>query len=588
MKIAVFAFFLLLVGHSLGQEQQIVRGEKNGLPVYVHSIVEGNTVYGLLADYGVSKEELLKFNPTLQDELSVGQKVYIPIVRETVNHEVKAKETLFSLSKKYGVPIDTILSANKSLSDGLKIGQTIKIPGVERLIQHQLNGNNAGSNHSANNSITQGNNQLVSQDSIIEYTVRENETIYTISKRFMVSVEEIQKLNNLKSMKILPGNRLKIPVREPGNDNVAVREIVDESPTTKDSNLIFPIKERYKVALLLPFFLDKGETNTDYLSNLAAEFYMGAQLALDSLENRGLRAKVYVFDVRNDTLTLKKVLSRPEMKDIDLVVGPLNAEGVDLVAKWCKRNQIRMVCPVAINATVLKNNPYVYSAIPSDATLMKKLAEHLMNNSNSDQLILVKSPIEKDNVLYDSFRSNFLKLAAQKGESMKVIEATLENYTTFIRKGNRVVIVVPTNEKVTAVKFMNSLNEASAKLDAELISIYGTKEWMNMDEIKASFRNKFHFHFSSPNDLNYSYETTATLLKKYRTKYRADLSKIAVQGYDVFAYFCSLLMLEDKSIPLVMNNFNLVQLGNTNGFENEHAFVLKQSDFELKNADTKE
>jgi hypothetical protein len=208
-----------------------------------------------------------------------------------------------------------------------------------------------------------------------------------------------------------------------------------------------------------------------------------------------------------------------------------------------------------------------------------------LNQNNLEQLILVKSSLEKDNTLYDAFRSYYLKQSSENNGSLRIVEATLDNYTTFIRKGARVGVVVPSNEKLVAVKFMNSLNDVSSKLDSDLITLFGTKEWMNMDDVKANFRNKFQFHFASPNDLNYSYPETSNLLKKYRARYRADLSKFAIQGYDVFAFFCSRLLLEENIDSLVMNRFNMVHLGGAHGYENQHAFILWQSNYELMNAE---
>jgi hypothetical protein len=398
----------------------------------------------------------------------------------------------------------------------------------------------------------------------------------------MVPVEDLQKLNNLRSSKIKPGESIKIPVKKEKVEVVKVRQVEPVEVRKVDSTLLFPKREKYKIAILLPFYLDKSDKNTEYISNLATEFYMGAKLAVDSLESLGLVADVFVFDAKNDTNAVKAILKKPEMMGVDLMFGPLFPESVDVAARWCKANQVRMVCPTAVNPAVLKGNPCVYNAVPSDATLMKGLAEFTLKNNAQHQIILIKSSNEKDQIMYESYRSTFMT-APVSGARPKLIEATLDNYASFLKKGVNTVLVFPTNEKLMAVKFMNSFNDNATKLVPENIYIYGTKEWMNFDDVKPHFRDKYNFHFSNPNDLNYKNSATESLHRKYRSVYNADMSKMAVQGFDVVFFFSSQLLLERKVEKCVMNDFQMIQKGVENGYENGRSFILQQEEFELIN-----
>jgi hypothetical protein len=156
-----------------------------------------------------------------------------------------------------------------------------------------------------------------------------------------------------------------------------------------------------------------------------------------------------------------------------------------------------------------------------------------------------------------------------------------------LKKNGKIVIVFPTNDKILANKFMNSLNTASQKLNEDAINVYGTKEWQNFDALKQHQKNKFNFHYSSPNDLNYAYPNTKKLHLKYRSEYNSDMTKMAVQGFDVVFAFCSDFLLRKKSPEMVMNTFNLQQKGADNGFENVEYFILKQENFEIINVQRK-
>ena len=87
--------------------------------------------------------------------------------------------------------------------------------------------------------------------------------------------------------------------------------------------------------------------------------------------------------------------------------------------------------------------------------------------------------------------------------------------------------------------------------------------------------------FSAPNEFSYENETTKDLARLYRRTYNADMSKMAVQGYDVMLFFCLKYLLGKNPERGIMSNFNMVQKGAGNGFENNNCFILQQQDFEI-------
>ena len=553
----------------------------DGKEYYVHFVQAGNTLWGIHSLYNVPVEDIVEANPGVDKGIREGQKIIIPVQSVTIVHTVLENETLFSIAKKYNVSVEQIQAANPNLTNELKAGGIIYIPGVYDTRLETVASQSSNDKSSDSLKSTKPIYRISFTDTLIFHTLGATETLYGVSKRFMVGVEELQQLNGLKNSKVKPGQVLKIPVKQEKIEVLSIRKVDDIHNEKLDSSLSFPKKSSYKVVLMLPFHLEKGANYSEYLSTLAAEFYMGAKLAIDSLEALGLYAKFFVFDTKNDTTTLKSLLEKPEMQDVDVVIGPLSYEAIEITANWCKAHKVRLVCPVISKTSVLKNNPYVHYAVPSDATLIKGLANYTSKTNAKDQLIIVKSTNEKEGVLYTSFREVFHTPGTTHP---KLIEATLDNFTTFLKSGVRNVIIFPTNDKLLAVKFMNNLNKVAPKFEKEYISVYGTKEWMNFDEVKPAFKNTFHFHFASPNDLNYTYNQTEKLHYKYRSAYNADMTKMAVQGFDVLFYFCSGFLLDKTPEKMIMNEFEMNQKCRTDGYENVHSFILELSDYKLVNA----
>lgn len=603
MKYWTLIIFLISSINLFAQPKDAVIEEINGKKYYVHIVQSGNTLWGIHVLYNTDVEEIVNANPGVENGIQDGQKIIIPIIEKstvesgqdlkvtpevkqidplkTKKHKVQPQETLFGISKKYNVTRDELIALNPGIENGIKIGQELIIPAVGS--DHDLTNPNGG-NITPQSKIT---TKISFTDTIVYQTVQTHETIYSISKRFMVPVEELKQLNGLKNNRIHAGDVLKIPVRKEKIQKVEIREVKPLDTRKVDSTLLFKRKDEYAIAILLPFFLEKGQGYSESYTDLSTEFYMGAQLAIDSLEKLGLNSKIYVYDSQNDTASIKAILKKPEFKQMDMVIGPLFPDKMGIVAKWCKENKVKFVSPVAANTEILKDNPYVFTAIPSDLSLMEGAAKYLLESDNKVQIVLVKPTSPKDIALYDKFRTAFMTLP-YKGARPKLVETTLQDFKTYIKKGGNTLFVVPTVDEITAKKFMNTLVVSSANVTGS-ISVFGTKEWLLFEDINGAYKNKYNFQFSAPNEFSYANESTKDLARLYRRTYNADLSKMAVQGYDVMMFFCLKYLMNKNPDRGVMSNFNMVQKGAGNGYENNNCYILQQQDFEIiKIAETNE
>lgn len=570
-----------------------------GKHYFEHNVEAGNTLWGLQRMYGVDAEAIMAENPELKDGIKVGQKLLIPkidsspVEPETYSdYKVKNSETLYGLSKKFNTTVDRLIELNPELSEGLKKGQTIKVPGtikedepatvIENREEKEEDVPNPFIVETEDKNGTTEAVKVTFSDSTVRHSVLAHETMYSISKRFMVSIDEIMKKNGLTSSSVKEGQILIIPVKNERIEKVDVKKVPDHISKNGTGASDIVEKEEYTIALFLPLFLEYGSGYSEYVANLSAQFYMGAMLAVDTLEAKGLNAKIHVFDTRNDSVTIAKLLQNPIFNQVDLVIGPLLGENISQVALFCKSKEIRMVCPVTSDSDVLEDNPYFFSAVPSNITLINGLAKFVVNNYSKDNIVLIKPTDKKSLPLYESFRKTFNE-TEMKGARPHLIEATLENFNTYIKRGVNTRFIVPTIDKTTAMKFMNNLNRSAFRSSASDLFVYGTKEWVNFTDINNVYKNKYNFHFPSPNHLDYYEDNVVALNRIYRTKYKTDISKMAIQGYDVLLYFSSTFFLKGKKMNLIMNDFVMKAISNSDGQENTKVFMIEQEDFELIN-----
>lgn len=93
-----------------------------------------------------------------------------------IRYLVSPGETIYRISTTYHVPISTLLELNPELEAGLKVGQIIEIPYNAALVQEQ---------------------KEKERGNLIIHTVESGETLYSLSRKYNVSVEQLMKWNNL-------------------------------------------------------------------------------------------------------------------------------------------------------------------------------------------------------------------------------------------------------------------------------------------------------------------------------------------------------------------------------------------------------
>lgn len=135
------------------------------------------------------------------------RKIVITERKTEVNHKVVAKETLFSLARDYNVSVDEIKQNNvEVLKNGLKIGQIIKIP-KEKTVDIQQSTSLTDDIPKKETVESEKPKLVVSQDtasetkseSTIKHKVEPKETLYSLSKKYNVSVDDIKQQNEFLS-----------------------------------------------------------------------------------------------------------------------------------------------------------------------------------------------------------------------------------------------------------------------------------------------------------------------------------------------------------------------------------------------------
>jgi LysM repeat protein len=186
-KLAIFGFFLFLLPISFAQANDFIA---------VDSI-------------GVQK---------------VGDKTFIL-------HRVSELETLFSISRRYKVAMGDIQGANEALKQGLKVGETILVPYSQSIVpitSPVVNSTevktsvDVPSQTVVPSSVPTQNGPAPTSETRTNATihkVKSGETLFAISNKYGVTVEELKAWNDLKGDKVKVDQALKIQKTIPVNES---------------------------------------------------------------------------------------------------------------------------------------------------------------------------------------------------------------------------------------------------------------------------------------------------------------------------------------------------------------------------------
>lgn len=212
MKFFIINLFFLFT--SLGFSQENVK----------HTVQKGETLFSISKKYNVPVSDLEKLNPSAKKGLSINSILQIFTKNESKvgaeGHKVVAKETLFGLSKKYNISIEKLKQLNPSIeSEGLKTGMDLRL------------------SNSENNSITETivvektkrDNEKVEKNQELQevyHTVLPKETKYGLSKKYKISIVELEQLNPQIKKELAVGTRLIIRTSEKIEKEVEAEKVI--------------------------------------------------------------------------------------------------------------------------------------------------------------------------------------------------------------------------------------------------------------------------------------------------------------------------------------------------------------------------
>lgn len=181
-------------------------------------------------------------------------------------YRVKSGDTLWSIARKFGVTVNQIKNVNNLTDNTLSIGDLLYIPTkeTETITKNYYTVKSGDTlysiskkynlsvdelkklNNLNNNTLSIGQKLVVSKElpnTEVTYEVIKGDTLYSIANKFKVSVDNLKVINNLKNNTLSIGQILKIPNSTIPNDNSKI------TYTVKSGDTLYSIANTYNTSV---------------------------------------------------------------------------------------------------------------------------------------------------------------------------------------------------------------------------------------------------------------------------------------------------------------------------------------------------
>ncbi|WP_297089576.1 LysM peptidoglycan-binding domain-containing protein [uncultured Draconibacterium sp.] len=613
-----------------------------------HQVVSGETLFSLAKKYNTTTDELLALNPEAQ-ELKAGMTLKIkPIAPEDegggpqpihksssknyIEHIIESGETMWGTTRKYNVSEEELKAINPILKTGFPAGAVIKIPVPAVNEPHAMPVNSAAFD---------------------QHLVQKGETLYGLSKQYSIEIPELIKYNPvLDRRNLVYGETILIPKKlddflelEPTTNveidsaqlmaEIYAVEVPVEIPESCRPDFTLHNQDRnYTVALFLPFFYEANDTlnredlvidTTALFTNEEAEialdttieleerkelfkqfyggsenfvqFYEGALLAIDSLQNAGFTLTLNVYDTQRNADSIRQFFQSEEFLLTDLIIGPIFPNVQNEIAAYAAKNRIPFVSPLASQTHLTEANANYFQVNPSRDYLMRQTAEMVAEEHHNSNFIIVKTSDYSgtpDGNLVELLKEKFFNsglLSSTEGVNFTIYD--FKNEGTFglrrimSKQKENVVFIPSSNEGELSVAISNVNNLA----DDYSITLIGTSRFPNYSSIQIEHFHNLKLKYIAPYYTDYSNKNTIGFIKKYKQFFGTEPDNFGFQGFDVTMYFVSALIsygadfadcLPYMHTYQMQGNYHFEKLTQFGGYMNEGVSVISYTnDYEV-------
>lgn len=346
--------------------------------------------------------------------------------------------------------------------------------------------------------------------------------IAVLKRQAVTSIEEVETLKvlfqNYPEDEVI-GERLAYVLAKGvihNDDQMLLEQLIDKFRLKKsDFTLETPpttFKNVYNVSILFPFVVSTLDPSpTRKRNQFVLDLYEGMKLALDTLSKQGIKISMRAYDTERNLEKIEKILESSELKNSDLIVGPLFQEENLQVQSFSSINQINVFNPLSNNTELISSNFYGFLFQPGYETLGERAAQFLIRQDSTQKCMVFYGESKRDSTMAGSFlkcaKESGLKILQAKRiskESSRVIIDILATPTEFdefkyptqftLPKDSIDCIFVASDDPLIYTKVISSVETRG-----DSVVIVGSENWLDQSAVDYEKYQSLRVVFTAPN-----------------------------------------------------------------------------------------
>lgn len=466
----------------------------------------------------------------------------------TKKHEVQSGETLYSIARQYNVTVASLMEINPGLdADNIMAGQNINVPANVQQTVTPVTAQPVQQGGIQQQVLQQVRQQVQAQQGMevpstpnrprykTLHEVQKKETLYSIARQYGVTIDQLINANpDLKNGKLKKGAVLNIPytMADDVEYEVEQKRIIEEE-AKKPKVIMYPT---IKVAVILPF--SKAEEKVSAESQKMINIYQGFLLAVDSLKQSGCNVEVFAYDEMSPATPVASILQSPEMKDMQLIVGPIRQWNVKSVADFAHQNGITHVVPLSNELSLVNEHPTTFQVNSSSSLVYNQVYNRFCLMHQNHNIIFVGMNDRGDNMNYIA---DFMRHLEEKG--ITYANASVGDFATVhdaLQPGVNNVII-PTSGSSAAFETLCKKLDGLNLTTEYSVQLFGFPEWQTLATKYDKYLGKYQCQFFTSFYSNGYAPRTQQFNSLFRRWFNQDqynsFPKYGELGYDIGAYF---------------------------------------------------
>lgn len=325
-----------------------------------------------------------------------------------------------------------------------------------------------------------------------------------------------------------------------------------EKPTTITKAYSYPKpikKERYKIAVLTPLYLDSVEWDKD-LAHLpkfmmpGLDFYQGVQIAADTLRQQGFKLDIYIHDSKSSYLNVQTLIASDKLDSMDLIIGNASIADLKLLGDFANRKKINFVSAVSPSDADQTNNPYFTILQPRLSTHIEKMHRQINSKFPYDNVVYVhrsNNSSEVNGLGY--FKNDILNSLPSRFVEYDLTSTEAVDFKSILNKLDTTLnttVVLGVLDAGLAYKVLKSLSAEAKRFHLKTFCM-PTVESIRTFEKQDEFPDMPVFYTTSY-IIDKVTPASQYITKKYKSKMGGVPSDIVYKGFESLNFFANLLL----------------------------------------------